>query len=320
MDFEQFRKYYTNCRLCPRKCGVNRMENETGICGVKGTLKLARAALHFWEEPCISGTKGSGAVFFSGCALHCVFCQNEPIAQGLSGKEISPERLSEIFLELQEKGANNINLVTPGQYVPHIVRAVESARAQGLFLPIVYNTGSYECVDTLKALEGIVDVYLPDFKYLDETASKNFSHAPDYPRVAKEAIAEMVRQQPEAWFYPEGERCGEAERITEAEDGYLIGKGVIVRQLLLPGMLSDAKRIVQYLYETYGDAIFISMMSQYTPMRQIAAYPKLNRRVTRREYEAYLDYAVAIGVEHGFFQEGDVAKESFIPEFDGEGV
>ncbi len=320
MDFEQFRKYYTNCRLCPRKCGVNRLKNETGVCGVTGTLKLARAALHFWEEPCISGTKGSGAVFFSGCALHCVFCQNEPIAQGLAGKEIPLGRLLEIFLELQEKGANNINLVTPGQYVPHIIRAVEGARAQGLFLPVIYNTSSYECVDTLKALEGIVDVYLPDFKYMDEKAAAKYSHAPDYPKVAEAAIAEMVRQQPEACFYPEGTKPGETLPVKEAEDGYLIGKGVIVRQLLLPGMLSDARRIVRMLYETYGDSVFISMMSQYTPMKQVNAYPELKKRVTEREYERYVDYAIRIGVEHGFIQEGDVAEESFIPEFHGEGV
>lgn len=177
--------FYDNCMLCPRTCGAQRSKGKTGICGVTETLKVARAALHFWEEPCISGTKGSGAVFFSGCALHCVFCQNEPIAQGTAGKEITPERLVEIFLELQEQGANNINLVTPGQYVPHIIRAVEQARRQGLAVPIVYNTGSYENVDTIKALEGIVDIYLPDFKYMDPFLAAKYSHAPDYPQTAK---------------------------------------------------------------------------------------------------------------------------------------
>ena len=177
--------FYDNCMLCPRTCGAQRSKGKTGICGVTETLKVARAALHFWEEPCISGTKGSGAVFFSGCALHCVFCQNESIAQGTAGKEITPERLVEIFLELQEQGANNINLVTPGQYVPHIIRAVEQARRQGLAVPIVYNTGSYENVDTIKALEGIVDIYLPDFKYMDPFLAAKYSHAPDYPQTAK---------------------------------------------------------------------------------------------------------------------------------------
>lgn len=260
--------------------------------------------------------------FFSGCALHCVFCQNEEIAQGLAGKEISDERLTEIFLELQEKGANNINLVTPGQYVPHIIKSVQSAKDQGLSIPIVYNTGSYESVDTLRALEGIVDVYLPDFKYMDAKISKKYSHAEDYAIVAKAAIAEMVRQQPKAYFYPEKgiEKEKEGKYITEAEDGYLIAKGVIVRQLLLPGLLSDAKKIVRYLVDTYGDQIYLSLMSQYTPLKQVENYPELNRKVTDREYEKYLDYAISLGVTHGFIQEGDVAKDSFIPAFDCEGV
>ena len=285
-------------------------------------MKLARAALHYWEEPCISGTNGSGAVFFSGCALHCVFCQNEEIAQGLAGKEIPDERLAEIFLELQEKGANNINLVTPGQYVPHIIKSVQSAKDQGLSIPIVYNTGSYESVDTLRMLEGIVDVYLPDFKYMDAGISRKYSHAEDYASVAKAAIAEMVRQQPIAVFYPEKgiENGKEGKYITEAEDGYLIAKGVIVRQLLLPGLLLDAKKIIRYLVDTYGDQIYLSLMSQYTPLKQVENYPELNRKVTDREYEKYLDYAISLGVTHGFIQEGDVAKDSFIPAFDCEGV
>ena len=204
--------------------------------------------MHYWEEGCISGTKGSGTVFFSGCALHCVFCQNEEISHGKVGKNISRERLAEIFLGLQEKGANNINLVTPGQYVPDIVWSVEQARVQGLDIPIVYNTSSYEKVDTLKQLEGIVDVYLPDFKYWDAELARKYSSAPDYPEVAKKAIAEMVRQQPVPVFY-------------EKEGQELMGKGVIVRQLLLPGQLQDAKKIVKYLYETYGNQIYLSLMS-----------------------------------------------------------
>ena len=263
--------------------------------------------MHHWEEPCISGTKGSGTVFFSGCSLHCVFCQNEEISHGTVGTEITKERLVEIFLELEGKGANNINLVTPGQYVPHIVWSVEEARRQGFSLPIVYNTSSYEKVDTIKRLEGIVDVYLPDFKYFDANLAAKYSKAPDYPEVAKAAIKEMVRQQPNPSFY-------------EKDDQELIGKGVIVRQLLLPGQLQDAKNIVKYLYENYGDAIFISMMNQFTPMPNLKDYPELNRKVSKRAYDEYVDYAIEIGVENGFIQEGDVAKESFIPKFDGEGV
>lgn len=298
---------YVACGLCPRKCKVNREKEETGICKVSAKLKVARAALHYWEEPCISGTKGSGTVFFSGCSLHCVFCQNEDIAQGIAGKEISKERLAEIFLELQEKDANNINLVTPGHYVPHIVWSVEHARNQGLHIPIVYNTSSYERVDTLKQLEGIVDVYLPDFKYFSSELAVRYSKAPDYPEVAKAAIREMVRQQPHPVFY-------------EKDGQELIKNGVVVRQLLLPGQLKDAKQIIKYLHETYGNQIYISLMSQFTPLPHVEKYPELNRKVSSRSYEKYVDYAISLGVENGFIQEEDVAEESFIPVFDNEGV
>ena len=288
-------------------------------------LKIARAALHFWEEPCISGTNGSGAVFFSGCNLHCVFCQNEEIAQGLFGKIISKERLAEIFLELQEQHANNINLVTPGHFVPHIIWAVEEARRQGLRIPIVYNTSTYESVDTIKSLEGLVDIYLPDFKYFSPKLSAKYSNTPDYSMIAKQALAEMVRQQPKALFaketqlnQPNDKTCSYQEELTE--ESAIMQKGVIVRQLLLPGMLEDAKQIVQYLYETYGNSIYISLMSQYTPLSHVKNYPELNRKVTKKEYEAYVNYAIDLGVENGFIQEEDVAKESFIPKFDGFGA
>lgn len=297
------KKKYENCSLCPRGCKANRIEGKTGVCGVSSELKIARAALHFWEEPCISGEKGSGAVFFSGCCLHCVFCQNEEIAQGKAGKEVPPERLAEIFLELEAKGANNINLVTPGQYVPHIINSVEAARRQGLTVPIVYNTGGYETVDNIKSLEGIVDVYLPDFKYMSSELAAKYSNAPDYPKVAKEALSEMVRQQPKPVFLND-----------------IMQKGVIVRQLLLPGNVKDAKAVTKYLHNTYGNQIYISMMSQFTPLPHVAKYPELNRKVTKREYDYFINYAMDIGVEQGFLQEEDVAKESFIPYFDGEGV
>ena len=299
--------FYDNCMLCPRTCGAQRSKGKTGICGVTETLKVARAALHFWEEPCISGTKGSGAVFFSGCALHCVFCQNEPIAQGTAGKEITPERLVEIFLELQEQGANNINLVTPGHFVPQIVKALDQAKKEGLTLPVVYNTSSYETVDTIKMLEGYVDIYLPDFKYMSPVLSKKYSHAPDYAEVAKAAIAEMVRQTGKAVF-------------VNGEEDNLILSGTIVRHLTLPGCMADSMQILKYLHETYGDMIYISIMNQFTPLSNLEKYPELNRRITDEEYETLVDYAIEIGIENGFIQEGDTAEESFIPAFDCEGV
>lgn len=295
---------YENCLLCPRKCGINRRTGQTGVCGVSSEIKVARAALHYWEEPCISGKRGSGAVFFSGCSLHCVFCQNREISDGKEGKVISKERLSDIFMELEGKGANNINLVTPGQYIPDIVWAVNNARSRGMKLPIIYNTSGYENVTELKLLEGIVDVYLPDFKYMDSTLSAMYSRAKDYPSVAKQALSEMVRQQPDV--------------VIDDATG-LIQKGVIVRQLLLPGHVNDAKAVLKYLYDTYHDHVYISMMSQFTPIA-LKDYPEINRTVTRREYERLIDYALEIGITNAFIQEGDVAKDSFIPAFDCEGV
>ena len=295
---------YENCLLCPRKCGINRRTGQTGVCGVSSEIKVARAALHSWEEPCISGKRGSGAVFFSGCSLHCVFCQNREISDGKAGKVISKERLSDIFMELADKGANNINLVTPGQYIPDIVWAVNDAKSRGMKLPIIYNTSGYENVTELKLLEGIVDVYLPDFKYMDSTLSARYSRAKDYPSVAKQALSEMVRQQPDV--------------VIDDSTG-LIQKGVIVRQLLLPGHVNDAKAVLKYLYDTYHDHVYISMMSQFTPIA-LKDYPEINRTVTRREYERLVDYALEIGITNAFIQEGDVAKDSFIPAFDCEGV
>lgn len=295
---------YENCLLCPRKCGINRSTGQTGVCGVSSEIKVARAALHYWEEPCISGKRGSGAVFFSGCSLHCVFCQNREISDGKAGKVISKERLSDIFIELADKGANNINLVTPGQYIPDIVWAVNDAKSRGMKLPIIYNTSGYENVTDLKLLEGIVDVYLPDFKYMDSTLSARYSRAKDYPSVAKQALSEMVRQQPDV--------------VIDNATG-LIQKGVIVRQLLLPRHVNDAKAVLKYLYDTYHNHVYISMMSQFTPIA-LKDYPEINRTVTRREYERLVDYALEIGITNAFIQEGDVAKDSFIPAFDCEGV
>lgn len=291
------------CSLCPRMCKIDR-ESTTGYCGVKNTLRVARAALHFWEEPCISGEEGSGAVFFAGCNLRCVFCQNYHIARAEQGKEITVERLAEIFLELQEQKANNINLVTATHYVPQVIHALEAAKVQGLKIPVVYNCGGYERAETLKMLEGLVDIYLPDFKYMDHERAKRYSHAADYPEVAKKALAEMVRQQPQAIFDERG----------------MMKQGVIVRHLMLPGGIKDSKAVVKYLYETYGDGIYISLMNQYTPLPHVESYPEINRKLKKFEYDRLVNYAISLGVENGFTQEGETASESFIPAFTNEGV
>ena len=292
------------CRICPRECNVDRRNGQKGICGVSGIgIYGARAALHMWEEPCISGEEGSGTVFFSGCPLRCVYCQNYEIARAERGSEITVERLSEIFLELQEKHANNINLVTPTHYSLEIIEAVNLARAKGLRIPIVYNCSGYESVRTLKKLEGIVDIYLVDYKYEDSCLAKRYSNAANYPEVVKEALKEMVRQ------------CDAAE----FDERDIMQKGVIVRHLLLPGQLQNGKDVVKYVYETYGDQVFLSLMNQYTPLPHVTKWPELNRKVTEAEYEELVDYAIDLGVENGFIQEGETAQESFIPAFEGEG-
>lgn len=321
-------KEMENCMLCPRECGVNRKKGEMGVCGQTAAIKAARAALHMWEEPCISGQNGSGTVFFSGCNLGCIFCQNHNIATGKAGIEISIERLAEIFLELQEKGANNINLVTAGHFVPQVVGALKMAKQQGLYLPVVYNTSSYEKVETLRLLEGYVDIYLPDLKYVDSAISSRYSHAADYFTCASAAIAEMVRQvgEPEFVFEQAADEkkkvfhAAEYQERSEAGESLLMKKGVIVRHLVMPGCVEDSKRVISYLLKTYGNQIFISIMNQYTPLPQCREYPELSRRVTEAEYDAVVDYAIGLGIENGFIQEGDVAEESFIPEFDGEGI
>lgn len=298
------------CTLCPRNCKVNRVGGEAGVCGVSGDGILgARAALHMWEEPCISGEHGSGAVFFSGCPLRCIYCQNYEIAHAETGKRISVERLAEIFLELAEKGANNINLVTPTHYTPEIVQAVTLAREAGLTLPIIYNCSGYEKVETLRQLAGIVDIYLTDFKYMDREIAARYSKAPDYPEIAKKALQEMVRQTGAPVF---------GESPSGEQD--MLRSGVIVRHLLLPNCLQNGKEVVRYVYETYGDAVYLSLMNQYTPLPQVKNIPELNRKVTEREYEKLIDYAIDLGVECAFIQEGETAEESFIPAFTYEGI
>lgn len=307
----------TDCTLCPRSCHADRTQMKLGVCGVGNEPVIARAALHMWEEPCISGSEGSGTVFFSGCNLGCIFCQNYDIAHRRSGTTISTGRLSEIFLELQAKKANNINLVTPTHFVPQIIEALTMAKENGLTIPIVYNSSGYESVRTLQMLDGLIDVYLPDLKYFSTALSSKFSHAPDYFEKASLAIAEMVRQTGEPLFRT---KTGTLLTAAQYDDEALICKGTIVRHLLLPGCLEDSKAVIKYLYETFGNRIYISIMNQYTPLKQVSHIPELNRKVSSDDYEALVDYAISLGVENGFIQEGDVAAESFIPEFDGSGV
>lgn len=307
----------TDCTLCPRNCHANRAQNKLGFCGVGNEPVIARAALHMWEEPCISGTEGSGTVFFSGCNLGCIFCQNYDIAHKKNGKTISISRLSEIFLELQEKHANNINLVTPTHFIPQIAEALILAKRKGLSIPIIYNSSGYESVEALQILDGLIDVYLPDLKYYSSDLSNKYSHAPDYFERASLAIAEMVRQTGEPLFRTAG---GTLLTADQYDDEALICKGTIVRHLLLPGCLKDSKAVIKYLYETYGNRIYISIMNQYTPLKQVADIPELNHKVSPDDYETLVDYAISLGVENGFIQEGDVAAESFIPDFDGSGI
>ena len=293
-----------SCSLCARGCGTDR-NRRAGRCGETIEVRAARAALHMWEEPCISGKEGSGAVFFSGCPLRCVFCQNRDIALGSCGQSISLERLADIFLELQGKKANNINLVTPTHYVPQIIEAVKQARSRGLAIPVLYNTASYEMPETIRMLKGTVDLFLPDLKYAEPETGLRYSMAPDYFERAKAAIAEMVRITGDPVFDEHG----------------LMTRGTIVRHMVLPGHTKESKAIVRYLYETYGDHIYVSIMNQYTPMPGIGEkFPELARRVTAREYDRVIDYALSIGVKNAYIQEGGTQKESFIPAFDGEGV
>lgn len=316
--------------LCPRECGVNRQKGRSGVCGQSGVLRAARADLHMWEEPCLSGQKGSGAVFFSGCNLHCVFCQNVNIASGDAGKSLTKERLAEIFLELQEKGANNINLVTAVHFVPQIMEALDLAKRAGLSLPVVYNSSGYEKAETIRMLEGYVDIYLPDLKYVSRTLSERYSHAPDYFERASAAIEEMVRQTKEMAFVPETESAGrdfsktldigEYQRRSELGESLVMTRGVIVRHLLLPGCLEDSRRVIRYLLERYGDRIFLSLLNQYTPLPHAAEYSELMTKAAPEEYEELVEYALDEGIENAFIQEGDAAEESFIPEFDGKGI
>ena len=316
------------CRLCGRRCGINRTIR-AGRCGMTERVYAARAALHMWEEPCISGKEGSGAVFFTGCPLGCVFCQNREIALGrrsvspwcrasasetsediescdeILGVPVTEEQLAETFLDLENQRANNINLVTPTHFAPQIIRAVRIAKERGLTIPIVYNTGSYETEETVRSLEGTVDIFLPDLKFMDPDISARYAKAPDYFEVAAKAIRGMVEIAGPPTFDERG----------------MMQRGVIVRHMVLPGYTKDSKRIIRHLHETYGEKIYVSIMNQYTPMPGIGdEFPELARRVTKREYGRVVDYALELGMENVFIQEGPTAEESFIPKFDGTGL
>jgi putative pyruvate formate lyase activating enzyme len=260
-------------------------------------MKISRAALHFWEEPIISGTKGSGTIFFSGCSLGCIYCQNSKISRSSVGTEVSSAELAEKMLDLERQGAHNINFVTPTHFAPSIAEAIRISRAEGLRIPIVYNTGSYDTVETVKSLDGLVDIYLPDLKYYRPESAQKLSFAKDYPTVARDAIAEMVRQKPK----------------PIVEDG-IMRSGVVVRLLLLPLHVAEAKLSLKYIYYTYGDNVYISLMNQYTPMPGMSA--PLDRKVTNAEYSELIRYAERLGVTNAFIQEGGTQSESFIPDFE----
>lgn len=294
----------SKCILCPRECKKNRAKGEIGLCGAKDKIKAARASLHFWEEPCISGKNGSGTIFFSGCNLNCIFCQNKEISHKNTGVEIDENRLCEIFFEIYDQGAHNINLVTATHYLPQILSAIKMAKGKGLNIPFVYNSSGYERPEVLKCAKGLIDIYLPDFKYIEYERAMKYSGAKNYPEVVKSAIAEMVRQQPECVFNDDG----------------MMRRGVIVRHLMLPEGLNESKKIVKYLYETYGNKIFLSLMSQYTPVGNLDSFPELREKVSQADYEKLVDYAVCLGVENAYIQVGEAASESFIPDFSGQGI
>ena len=290
-------KVLENCMLCPRKCGINRYKGK-GICGANSKIKLAYYSLHMWEEPPISGKNGSGTIFFSNCNMKCIYCQNKKISIDGYGKYISMKKLEEIMLELQKKGAHNINLVTPTHYVPQIAFVLQKIKDKPLKIPVVYNTSSYECVGTLMMMRNLVDIYLADLRYYDDDLAIKYSKCRDYFENATMAIDEMYRQ------------VGE----IKINDKGMLEKGVVVRVLILPGHVDDSKKIIEYLYKTYGNDIFISIMNQYTPVWK-CKYSNLNRKVTEDEYNEVVNYAIDLGVVNAFVQEGEAADDSFIPKF-----
>ncbi len=293
-----------DCDICPRECHTDRAHGQRGFCRSGAKPVVARVSLHYHEEPCISGTVGSGTVFFGGCNMGCVYCQNQAISRGRGGKAISVERLAAIFLEQQAAGAANLNLVTPSHFTPQIIEGLRLAKKQGLQIPVVWNSSSYEKVEALRLLSGLVDIYLPDFKYLSSDLAALYSQAPDYPTVAGRALAEMFAQRPQPEFDAKG----------------MLLRGCLVRHLLLPGEVEESKRVLEYLFREYGHSIYISIMGQYTPCGDLTRYSQINRRVTQAEYDELVDFAVEMGIENAFVQELTAADEMYIPEFDCRGV
>ncbi|MFL0195124.1 radical SAM protein [Clostridium sp. WILCCON 0269] len=293
-----------SCQLCQRKCKINRLENHAGFCNAGKNVKVAKVCLHNWEEPCISGTKGSGTVFFSNCNFKCVFCQNHVISADGVGKEISIKKLSKIFLEQQAKGAHNINLVTPTHYIPQIIEALNIAKSEGLNLPILFNTNSYETIPALKALRGYVDVYLPDLKYFNDKYSIKYSNAPNYFKHATKAIEEMFNQVGSVKFNENG----------------IITKGVIIRHLMIPGLLFDSKKIIDYIYNTFGHSVYISIMNQYTPMYNSYKFPEINKPLNSKHYDSFINYCISLGIKNAFIQDLGTCSENFVPDFDLQGL
>ncbi|MGH4051805.1 MAG: radical SAM protein [Clostridium sp.] len=293
-------KLLEKCDLCPRKCFVNRTGSKLGFCNASDDVKIAKASLHHWEEPCISGEVGSGTVFFSNCNLRCVFCQNYKISHDGYGKIISISRLSEIFLKQQSRGALNINLVTPSHYVPQIIEALKLAKNCGLNIPILYNSNGYESIETIKILKGFIDVYLPDLKYYNDKYAIKYSRAPNYFAYARAAITEMVSQVGTPKFDNDG----------------ILQKGVIIRHLMLPGLLFDSKKILDFVHSAFNDSVYISLMNQYTPMHEAFKYPEINKVINPNHYEALINYALKIGITKCFIQENGTASKSYVPNFD----
>lgn len=288
------------CNICPRRCGADRENGRLGFCGASNKIRIARAALHFWEEPCLSGANGAGTVFFSYCNMKCVYCQNYRISTRGAGHEVSIGELAEIFLDLQSQGANNIDLVTPTHYALDIAEAVKKAKDSGLHIPVLYNCGGYESVETLKRLEGLIDIYMPDMKYYRDKYAMKYSSAPKYFETACAALEEMYRQ---------------TGAVVLDKNG-IMQSGVIVRHMMLPGLMLDTKKIMDYLFDTYGNNIYISLMSQYTPLKNVERFPELNRKIDMKKYNSIVDYCMNRGMENVFIQEGSAAKESFIPCFE----
>ena len=295
--------YYKSCSLCPRKCHADRTK-AFGICGESDRIRICRASLHMWEEPCISGKSGSGTVFFTGCNLKCIFCQNRDISLSHAGLDVSLDRLVEIFFELKDKGANNINLVTPTHFTPSVAEAIDRAKAEGLDIPFIWNSSGYENTETLELLRGRIDIFLPDLKYFSSDLSTRFSGAPDYFEKASAALEKMFSLVGEAVLDQSG----------------VMRSGMIVRHLVLPGHVDDSLKVISYLKSTFGDSIYVSIMNQYTPMPDASEIKELSRRLTTYEYEKVLSHARDIGISNGFIQNRLSASESFIPAFDYTGV